>query len=82
MKSRFRNVCNKHVSKKKVCKELQWLILLLLVIAALSVFVFRQYVIDGFVLCSKGLWSDLLRANLPTYYQLYDSILEGGNFWS
>lgn len=63
-------------------KDVKWLVFLVLTVLVLSIVIFRQYVIDGYYLCSTGLWSDLIRANLPAYNQLYDSIAEGGNLWS
>lgn len=63
-------------------KNAKWIIFVCLSILFLSVIIFRKNVIEGYFLCTKGLWSDLLRTNLPTYYQLYDSLSEGWNYWS
>ncbi len=37
---------------------------------------------EGYLFLSRDAMSDLLRVNLPTYYQLYDAIASGGSFWS
>lgn len=63
-------------------KQHKWYFFLILGILFLSLFIFRQYIFGGYYLLSKGFMSDLLRANLPAYYLLYDSIEAGGNFWS
>lgn len=55
---------------------------LILTILLISFVIFRQYIFGNYYFLSKGLWSDLVRVNLPTYYQLFDSIKEGGIFWS
>ena len=47
-----------------------------------SFVIFRKYIFEGYYFFSQGILSDLLRANLPVYYHMYDSIMEGGNFWS
>lgn len=67
---------------KAKLETLKWHLLIILGILFLSAFIFRQYIFDGYYFLSKIFMTDLLRANLPTYYQLYDSIASGGNFWS
>lgn len=47
-----------------------------------SMIVFRRYIFEGYYLLSQGVMSDTLRANLPTYIQMYDSLFKDHNFWS
>lgn len=37
---------------------------------------------EGYLFLSRDAMSDLLRVNLPTYYQLYDAIASGGSCWN
>lgn len=67
---------------KLLLKKQKWYLLVILGIFSLSLIIFRQFVFDGYYFLSKGFMTDLLRVSLPTYYQLYDSITSGGNFWS
>ncbi len=60
----------------------RWYIAIIAGILVLAVVILRQYILDGYYFMSKGVLSDLLRANLPTYYHMYDAITEGGFFWS
>jgi len=53
-----------------------------LAVLFLSFVIFRKYIFEGYYFLSQGILSDLLRANLPVYYHMYDSIMEGGSFWS
>lgn len=57
------------------------LILLVLSIVLLSLIIFRKFLFGGYYFFTKGILSDLLRANLPTYYGLYDAFKSGG-IWS
>jgi uncharacterized membrane protein YfhO len=57
----------------------KYIIPLILLVLCTSIIVFHRYLFDGYYL----LHSDLLRANLPTYYHMYDSIFLGqSGFWS
>lgn len=52
-------------------------------LAAVSIlFLLRTFFLQDYYFLSKGIMSDLVRANLPTYYQLYDNIAAGGSFWT
>lgn len=52
-------------------------------LAAVSIFfLLRTFFLQEYYFLSKGIMSDLVRANLPTYYQLYDNIAAGGSFWT
>lgn len=62
--------------------EGKWLAVTVLLTAALSVFLLRTYLFRGYDFLSTGIMNDLIRANLPTYTHIYDSISSGGNFWS
>lgn len=42
-------------------------------------FVLEKYLFEGYEMLGLGLFSDLIRANLPTYYAIYDNF---GNLWS
>ena len=57
------------------------LILLVLSIVLLSLIIFRKFLFGGYSFLTKGILSELLRANLPTYYGLYDAFKSGG-IWS
>lgn len=52
------------------------------IILLFSSILFRKYLFQGHPFMSQSLLADLLRANLPTYAHLYDSIANGGNLWS
>lgn len=62
--------------------EGKWLAVTVLMTMALSVFLLRTYLFRGYDFLSTGIMDDLIRANLPTYTHIYDSIMSGGNFWS
>lgn len=47
-----------------------------------SIFVFQQYIIEGRLFLPRGILSDILRVNLPTYYHMYDNLIQKTNFWS
>lgn len=51
-------------------------------ILMLSLILFRRYIFEGYYFLSQGVASDTLRANLPTYIQMYDGIFLDHNFWS
>ena len=67
---------------KKTGKNGKYYIFLSFIILFLAVLIFHQYVFQGYFFFSQGVLSDLLRANLPTYYHLYDTLAQGGGFWS
>ena len=67
---------------KKLIKNEKELLLIAGTIFVISLIVFRKYIFEGYHFLSQDFLGDLLRANLPTYYQMYDSISEGGYFWS
>ena len=56
---------------KKTGKNGKYYIFLSFIILFLAVLIFHQYVFQGYFFFSQGVLSDLLRANLPTYYHLY-----------
>ena len=64
--------------RKKINTNITIVILVLL----LSVIVFYQYIVQGNLFLPKGVLSDILRVNLPTYYHMYDNLLVDGNLWS
>ncbi len=68
--------------KIKNKEEYKYIIFLSLIILGISLVVFRQYIFGEFFLFNKSLLSDIIRANVPTYYHIYDAIAEGGAFWS
>ena len=57
-----------------------------LIVAALAgvclLFLLRTFFLEDYFFMSKGIMSDLIRANLPTYYHMYDNIAAGGSFWT
>ena len=57
-------------------------IIVSILIMTFSLVFFAKYVFQGSPFIPQSILSDLLRANLPTYMHLYDSMLNGGNFWS
>ena len=65
--------------KREWIKESVWIIAVILL---MSLIVFRRYIFEGYYLLSQGVMSDILRANLPTYVQMYDSLFTDHNFWS
>ncbi len=55
----------------------------ILIISVLSLLIFREYLFNGMIFATqKGIKSDLLRINLPTYIYLFDSLTNGIHFWS
>ena len=62
--------------------NIKWRIYIIVFILFISLFVFHQYILSGYYFLSKGLLSDLLRANLPTYYQLFDALKDDRSLWS
>lgn len=67
---------------QKKYENTKWIFLTISGILLISIFVFRRYLFQGYYFFSLGMLSDLIRANVPTYYQLYDSIANGGIYWS
>ena len=66
--------------KIKNKEEYKYIIFLSLIILGISLGeVFRQYIFGEFFLFNKSLLSDIIRANVPTYYHIYDAIAEGGH---
>ncbi len=63
-------------------KDTTWLIITVLSTLAFCVVLLRTFIFKGYDFLSTGIMNDLIRANLPTYYQMYDSVFSGGNFWS
>lgn len=57
-------------------------IIIIIFVIALSIIVFQQYIIEGKLFLPRGVLSDILRVNLPTYYHMYDNLYEKTNFWS
>jgi len=55
---------------------------IILLIMFFSSIIFRKYIFQGYPFLSQGVLSDLLRVNLPVYIHLFDSICQGGFFWS
>lgn len=51
-------------------------------ILAISIVIFHEYIFYGHDFLFRGTASDLVRANLPTYYELYDNLTSGWSFWS
>lgn len=68
---------NKNIKKNK-----QYYMWIILAVIGVAFIVFLQYLYNGHYFLSKGVWSDLLRVNLPTYYQMYDSFSTEGYMWS
>lgn len=69
---------NSASGRKKNLMPLSAVILFTLV---LSVIIFRDFLFGGYFFFTKGTLSDLLRANLPTYYGIYDAF-KSGSIWS
>lgn len=67
---------------QNIKKDIRYFILITAGVLLISLIVFKQYIFDGYYFLSKGMLSDLLRANLPTYYHIFDSLSDGGYFWS
>lgn len=63
-------------------KQNLYAILLVFTILGISLILFRRYIFEGYYLFNKNNLSDIIRANVPTYYHMYDAIKEGGFFWS
>lgn len=64
-------------------KQAFYIIVLIVSILFISVPVFYKYIFENYYFITKGVFgSDILRVNLPTYYQVYDSIKESGAFWN
>lgn len=57
-------------------------ITIIIFVFAMSIIVFHQYIIEGKLFLPRGVLSDILRVNLPTYYHMYDNLCEKTNFWS
>lgn len=75
------------LSIKKTARKIRdfnWTPVLLLGIVLLILTILFPYVLTGnvYFLMRSVQGSDLIRANLPTYYQLYDTLASGGAFWS
>lgn len=49
---------------------------------AMSLFMYRLCFAEGYYFISKGIMSDLVRVNLPTYYLFYDKLRSGMSLWS
>lgn len=60
----------------------QYLLLTAVLCAVMILILLRTFWGEGYFFFSKGIMSDLVRINLPTYYSLYDSIASGGSFWT
>lgn len=59
------------------------IILLICSVLVISLIVFRQYIFGNYYFFNNGMLSDIVRANVPAYYQLYDAIFDGGSLlWS
>lgn len=70
------------MNKKNISPKVnKYTLVMILGILIISGIVFRKYLFEGYYFITKGIWSDLLRANLPTYYLMFDSI-KNGTFWS
>ena len=70
---------NNSASSKK--KNLLSVIAVILFTAIISAIVFRDFLFGGYYFFTKGTLTDLLRANLPTYYGIYDAF-KSGSIWS
>lgn len=66
---------NKKIDKKNI-------IFVSLIILIISLVVFRRYIYESYYLFNNGMLSDIVRANVPTYYHMFDAIKKGGYFWS
>lgn len=68
---------------KKVEKDsVFYLALTVLLALGAMLLLLRMYVFGGCLFLSRGVMSDLVRVNLPTYIELYDRIIGDGYFWS
>lgn len=74
-----KEVLSNSASSKK--KNLLSVTAVILFTAIISAIVFSDFLFGGYYFFTKGILSDLLRANLPTYYGLYDAFKSGG-IWS
>ena len=63
-------------------KKMQESVAIVMLISFASLIVFRKYIFEGYYLMSQGALSDIIRANLPTYYQFFDGLFVEHNFWS
>ena len=68
----------------KIAKKNSYIPVLLtaLLSAGSILFLLRTFFLEDYYFLSYGTMSDLIRANLPTYYQLYDNLASGGGFWT
>lgn len=63
-------------------KKINIRIIIIAILIVFSMLVFYQYLFQGKLFLPKGILSDIIRVNLPTYYHIYDNILTSGNLWS
>lgn len=64
-------------------KDVRAALCLIGLILGISCVVYYKFIFGGYYFLSKDTWgSDLIRANIPAYTQMYDSFAAGGNFWS
>lgn len=59
-----------------------YLLLTVILSAVMILLLLRTFWSEGYFFLSRGIMSDLVRINLPTYYSLYDSLVSGGSFWT
>lgn len=64
---------------KKIAEQYGSIIFFIIILICI---VLWKYVKGDFFLLSHGVVSDTLRANLPTYIQMYDGLFVDHNFWS
>ena len=66
---------SKKIDKKNI-------VFVLFIILIISLIVFRRYIYEPYYLFNNRMLSDIVRANVPTYYHMFDAIEKGGYFWS
>lgn len=66
----------------KNSRNLRAFVVIIAVTLLISVAIFNRYIIGGEPFISLSTWSDIIRANLPTYTMMYDALSDGLYLWS
>ena len=61
---------SKKIDKKNI-------VFVLFIILIISLIVFRRYIYEPYYLFNNRMLSDIVRANVPTYYHMFDAIEKG-----
>lgn len=63
-------------------KNTKYIVLMIISILVIALICFRKYIFEGYYFFNNSMLSDTIRANVPTYYHMYDTIKHGFSFWS